>query len=78
MAASAKIQVFFERSFSTQSLHSNQRGQSLVEYALLLLVITTISFAFMSFTNQSLGKYWMYFTRLIVDDPTQNATLTID
>ncbi len=54
-----------------------ESGQTLVEFILLLLVITTISFTFMRVTNGNLAKFWMSFARIIVDDPSQNGILTL-
>ena len=55
----------------------NQAGQSLVEFALLLLVVVTLSFSFIRLANTNLGRLWTAYVRLIVDDPSQNGTLTI-
>ena len=54
-----------------------QAGQSLVEFALLLLVIASMSFIFIRVTNQGLGRYWTAYARLIVDDPAQNGSLNL-
>lgn len=54
-----------------------QAGQTLVEFALLLLVIASMSFIFLRFTNQNLGRYWQAYARLIVDDPNQNVNLNL-
>ncbi len=56
---------------------SNQSGQSLVEFILLLLVIVLLSFSFISISNRNLGRLWEAYVRLIVDDPSQNGALTI-
>jgi hypothetical protein len=55
----------------------NEAGQSLVEFALLLLVIVSLSFGFLSLSNRNLGRLWQAYVRLIVDDPTQNGAVTI-
>ena len=54
-----------------------QAGQTLVEFALLLLVIATSSFLFLRIANVNLGKYWTAYARLIVDDPAQNGNLNL-
>lgn len=56
---------------------SNEAGQSLVEFALLLLVIVLLSFGFIAVSNRNLGSLWEAYVRLIVDDPTQNGAVTI-
>jgi hypothetical protein len=52
-------------------------GQTLVEFALILLVIVLLSFGFIAVSNRNLGRLWEGYVRLIVDDPTQNGALTI-
>lgn len=54
-----------------------QMGQSLVEFALLLLVIATMSFLFLRVANRNLARYWTAYARLIVDDPAQNGNLNL-
>jgi hypothetical protein len=56
---------------------NKQSGQTLVEFALLLLVIATISFGFIAITNRNLAKYWVAYARLIVDDPAENANINL-
>ncbi len=55
-----------------------QGGQSLVEFALLLLVIVMLSFSFIAVTNRNLAKFWTAYVRLIVDDPSQNDIIKLD
>lgn len=54
---------------------SNQKGQSIVEFVLLLAVISGISFAFVAFMNRSLTKYWVNAVKVIVDDQTQTIEI---
>jgi Flp pilus assembly pilin Flp len=37
----------------------NQEGQTLVEFVLLLVVIMTISFTYMSTVNRGIADYWV-------------------
>jgi hypothetical protein len=46
----------------------NQRGQSVVEFVLLLFAITFLSWGFIRFMNASVAKYWEYSANLIVND----------
>jgi hypothetical protein len=46
----------------------NQRGQSIVEFVLLLAVISLISYTFVAVMNKNLARYWQYSANLIVDD----------
>ena len=45
-----------------------QKGQTLVEFVLLLAVISSISYVFVSFMNRNLSKYWEYSVNLIITD----------
>lgn len=46
----------------------NQRGQTLVEFVLLLAVISSVSYVFVAFMNRNLSKYWEYSVNLIITD----------
>lgn len=54
---------------------SSQKGQSIVEFVLLLAVISGISFAFVAFMNRSLSKYWVKAVKVIVDDQSQTIEI---
>ena len=54
------------RSFSKKVL--GQRGQTVIEFVLLLAAITFISWGFIMFMNKNIGKYWEYSANLIVND----------
>jgi hypothetical protein len=60
-----------------RNLRLNERGQSLVEFILLLSVIAGISFAFMIFMNKSLSRYWQYSVNLIIDDKPGTKTVEL-
>ncbi len=55
----------------------NERGQSLIEFILLLLVVATISFMFVKLVNGQIASIWVDFVKIIVDDETQNGRLTL-
>ncbi|MGE3608827.1 MAG: hypothetical protein AB7I27_04495 [Bacteriovoracaceae bacterium] len=46
----------------------NNKGQSLVEFVLLLLVISSISWGFVALMNRSLAQYWEYYANLVIND----------
>lgn len=50
----------------------NQRGQSIVEFILLLVAIAGLSYGFVFLMNKNLGRYWEYSVNLIIND-TPNA-----
>ena len=46
----------------------NQKGQTIVEFVLLLAVVSTISYAFVASINTFMGKYWTHSVNLIIND----------
>lgn len=56
-----------------------QKGQSIVEFVLLLTVITVISMTFVGFMNRNLARYWEYSVNLIINDSPGGAkAVTLD
>ncbi len=50
---------------------AGQKGQAVVEFVLLLVVMAGITFMFVAFMNRNLGKYWEHAANLVVsDNPT--------
>lgn len=49
-------------------LIKSQKGQTLVEFVLLLAVISLISYGFVSIMNRNIGAYWEHSVNLIVND----------
>lgn len=45
-----------------------ERGQSIVEFVLLLTVVAGISYGFVAFMNRNLSRYWEYSANLIIND----------
>lgn len=45
-----------------------KRGQSIVEFVLLLAVITGVSFGFVAIMNGNIARYWEYSANLVVND----------
>lgn len=56
------------RTFLRKIRQVRQKGQALVEFILLLVVLSTISFLFVGFMNRTLSRYWEYSVNLIIDD----------
>ena len=56
---------------------NNMSGQTLVEFLLLLMVITGISMVFMRVTNQGLARLWIGFVKIIIDNPIEAAKIDI-
>lgn len=57
---------------------NKQKGQALVEFILLLVVLSSISFFFVGFMNRNLTKYWEYAANLVINDKPGEKTVTID
>lgn len=45
-----------------------KRGQSIVEFVLLLAVITGVSFGFVAIMNGNIARYWEYSANLVLND----------
>lgn len=45
-----------------------QRGQSILEFVLLLAVIMGLSYGFVAVMNKNLARYWVYSANLIIND----------
>ena len=56
----------------------NQKGQSIVEFVLLLVVVAGISYGFVSFMNRNLGRYWEYYANLVIDDKPGTRTVQLN
>jgi hypothetical protein len=55
-----------------------EKGQSIVEFVLLLSAIASISYFFMGFMNANIARYWEYSVNLIVNDsPAKPKKLNI-
>jgi hypothetical protein len=60
---------------SQNAKKKHQLGQSLIEFMLLLMVISLMSVGFIKFSNKYLGEYWVYFVNTIIDDPAVKVNL---
>lgn len=56
---------------------SKEKGQSLVEFVLLLVVISGISYGFVSLINRNLSRYWVFYADLIVNDDANKKTVRL-
>lgn len=52
-----------------------KKGQGIVEFVLLLAVITGLSYGFVAVMNKNIAKYWQYSANLIVDDKPGTKTV---
>lgn len=63
------------RSFLHKLRRFRQRGQALVEFILLLAILSLISFTFVAIMNRNLMRYWEYSVNLIIDDKPGTKTV---
>jgi hypothetical protein len=54
---------------------SDESGQSLVEFLLLLTVIMGLSLGTLKIINGNIANYWESFANLIIDDPSSKVKL---
>lgn len=57
------------------AIAKNQRGQSLVEFVLLLTVVMLLSVGFLKLVNTNVAKYWLAMGQMLVEDDTQQLEL---
>jgi hypothetical protein len=72
------MKTWFKRSALELSGLLKSGGQTVVEFVLLLVVITTISYTFVFFMNRNLARYWEYSVNLIIDDRPGTRTVTTE
>ena len=49
---------------------NNQDGQTLIEFVLLVMMVSLISISFIKLVNFNIGKYWLALVKLVVEDPS--------
>lgn len=55
-----------------------QKGQAIIEFVLLLAVLTLITYGFVYFMNRNLAKYWEYSANLIINDKPGEKTVKLE
>lgn len=55
-----------------------QLGQAIIEFVLLLAVLTLITYGFVYFMNRNLARYWEYSANLIIHDKPGEKTVTLE
>lgn len=59
------------------NLLQDQKGQTFVEFILLLSIIMLISFAFMSGLNTGIGRYWLSMGKTLMLDVPNSKPLNL-
>jgi hypothetical protein len=52
-------------------------GQTLVEFVLLLLIVMSISFVYMSVVNRGIADYWQAMGNILLKDVPQKQSLKL-
>lgn len=55
-----------------------QSGQAIIEFVLLLAVMTLITYGFVYFMNRNLARYWEYSANLIINDKPGEKTVNLE
>jgi hypothetical protein len=58
-----------------KNILNNHKGQSLVEFILLISAIMLISLSFLRLTNSGIAKYWLYMGNLLNENQSQQLKL---
>lgn len=58
-----------------KNILKNNKGQSLVEFILLITAIMLISSLFLRITGSGIAKYWLYMGKLLTEDSEQRIEL---
>jgi hypothetical protein len=58
-----------------ESSITSEKGQTLIEFVLLLAAIGIISVTFMTQINKYTANRWLAMAQIILDDPTQTLQL---
>jgi hypothetical protein len=56
---------------------AGQKGQAIVEFALILVVMAFITYQFVFLMNKNLARYWEHAANLVVNDKAGVKTLTL-
>lgn len=64
--------MFISRLKPKQSSFKNQKGQSFLEFIFLLMILVTVSFAFMKGFSTLIGSRWEVMLKIIAR-PNQNS-----
>ncbi len=67
--------IFYQKSDITQFHLKDQKGQTLIEFLLLLVSIVAIAFTFMRLINGNLGEQWTNMSQVILEDPSQRLEI---
>lgn len=62
-------------SHPTKKFVINQKGQTLVEFLLLLASIVAIAYTFMRVVNSNLGEQWTEMSQTILEDESQQLEI---
>lgn len=59
----------------TKNMANDEKGQSLVEFILLLSIVAIISIGFLRIVNGKVADYWLAMGEMLVEDENQSLNL---
>lgn len=65
-------------SFKSTLKKKKRKGQAIIEFVLLLAVMTLITYGFVYFMNRNLARYWEYSANLVINDKPGEKTVTLE
>jgi len=65
-------------SFRSLLKNKKHKGQAIIEFVLLLAVMTLITYGFVYFMNRNLARYWEYSANLVINDKPGEKTVTLE
>lgn len=68
----------FNLAFNKMWKKRKQSGQAIIEFVLLLAVMTLITYGFVYFMNRNLARYWEYSANLIINDKPGEKTVNLE
>lgn len=72
-----KLRKLLPIAFFKRLKKAGQKGQAIVEFALILVVMAFLTYNFVGLMNKNLALYWTHAANLVVNDKPGVTTLNI-
>lgn len=69
------LQKTDQNTLERKNILNNNKGQSLVEFILLITTIMLMSLTFLKVTNSGIAKYWLYMGNLLNEGNSKKLEL---
>lgn len=70
-----KVALLRLRAILNDKVIIGERGQSLVEFVLLLTIVMILSLTFLKLVNGKVADYWLAMGKMLVEDPSVQLEL---